>query len=51
MFIGSNSTILGGANIGSNMIIGAGSLMSKDVPSDSVVVWCQLSIFARLKTL
>ena len=38
VFIGSNSTILGGANIGLNVIIGAGSLVNKDIPSNSVVV-------------
>ena len=37
VFIGSNSTILGGASIGSNVIVGAGSLVNKDIPSNSVV--------------
>ncbi len=37
VFIGSNTTILGGANIGSNVIVGAGSLVNKDIPSNSVV--------------
>ena len=34
VFIGSNSTIIGGANIGSNVI--AGSLVNKEIPSNSV---------------
>lgn len=36
VFIGSNTTILGGANIGSNVIIGAGALVNRDIPSNSV---------------
>lgn len=36
VFIGSNSTILGGVNISSNVIIGAGSLVNKDIPPNSV---------------
>lgn len=37
VFIGSNSTILGGVNIGSNVIVDAGSLVNKDVPSNTVM--------------
>ena len=37
VYIGSNSTILGGTSIGSNVIVGAGSLVNKDIPSNSVV--------------
>lgn len=36
--IGSNVVILGNVNIGSNTIIGAGSVVTKDIPSNSVVV-------------
>ena len=36
VFIGSRSVILGGVNIGSNVVIGACSLVNKDVPSDTV---------------
>lgn len=36
VFVGSNSTILYGAHIGNNVIIGAGSLVNKDIP-DGVV--------------
>ncbi|MHA1820016.1 MAG: DapH/DapD/GlmU-related protein [Promethearchaeota archaeon] len=35
--IGANSTILPGVNIGENSLIGAGSVVTKDVPSNSVV--------------
>lgn len=36
VFIGSFTKILYGVNIGSNVIIGAGSLVNKDIPSNSV---------------
>jgi len=36
--IGSNTTILGGIHIGSNSIVGAGSVLTKDVPSGVIVV-------------
>lgn len=35
-FIGYNSTILLGVKIGDNVIIGAGSVVTKDIPSNSV---------------
>ena len=38
VYIASNSTIVGGITIGDNVIIGAGSVVTKDVPSNSVVV-------------
>lgn len=38
VFIGSNTTILPNIRIGSNVIIGAGSVVTKDVPDNSVVV-------------
>ena len=37
VFVGAGSTILYGVLIGSNVIIGAGSLVNKDVPPNSVV--------------
>lgn len=37
VWIGSNSTILGGVTIGDNSIIAAGSLVNKDVPPNMVV--------------
>lgn len=36
--IGSNATILCGITIGENALIGAGSVVTKDVPSNAVVV-------------
>ena len=36
--IGSGTTILSNTNIGENAIVGAGSVVTKDVPSNSIVV-------------
>lgn len=37
VFIGANATILGGVSIGPNAIIGAGAVVNKDVPPNSIV--------------
>lgn len=37
VFIGCNSTILGGVRIGPNALIAAGSVVTKDVPENSLV--------------
>ncbi|GEM_PF-4800942 len=37
MSMGANSTILPGISVGDNVVIGAGSLVTKDIPSDSLV--------------
>lgn len=37
MWIGSNSTILPGVTIGDNAIVGAGAVVTKDVPANTVV--------------
>lgn len=36
--IGANSTILGGLTIGENALVGAGSVVTEDVPPNSIVV-------------
>ena len=38
VFVGTNSTILYDVKIGSNVIIGAGTLVNRDIPDNSVVV-------------
>ncbi len=38
VFIGCNSIILGNVRIGPNVIVGAGSVVTKDIPPNSVVV-------------
>jgi UDP-2-acetamido-3-amino-2,3-dideoxy-glucuronate N-acetyltransferase len=35
--IGSNATVLGGVTIGENAIVGAGSVVTKDVPPNTIV--------------
>ncbi len=37
VFVGANSTILPGVTVGENSIIGAGSVVTKDVPPNTVV--------------
>ena len=37
MSIGSNATILGGITIGDGVLIGAGAVVTKDIPSKAVV--------------
>ena len=38
VYIGNNVIILPGVNIGNKVIIGAGAIVSKDIPDNSVVV-------------
>lgn len=38
VWIGGNATILPGVNIGDNVVIGAGSVVTRDIPSNSVAV-------------
>lgn len=47
--IGSNSTILGGLTIGENSIIGAGSVVTKDVSPNVVVVGNPARVISRVK--
>lgn len=37
VFIGANSTIMGDVKIGNNVIVAAGSIVTKDIPDNSVV--------------
>ncbi|MDO1605861.1 sugar O-acetyltransferase [Lactobacillus sp. YT155] len=37
VWIGGNCTIIGGVTIGKNSIVGAGAVVTKDVPADSIV--------------
>uniref|UniRef100_UPI00404876C0 acyltransferase n=1 Tax=Algoriphagus sp. TaxID=1872435 RepID=UPI00404876C0 len=47
--IGSNSTILCGIVIGENAMIGAGSMVTRDVPDNSVVVGNPARIIKKIK--
>jgi acetyltransferase-like isoleucine patch superfamily enzyme len=40
VFIGNKTVILPGVNIGDNVVIGAGSIVTKDIPSNSVAAGC-----------
>ncbi len=46
--IGSSSTIMGGVTIGENSIIGAGAVVTKDVPSNVVVAGVPAKIIKKL---
>jgi acetyltransferase-like isoleucine patch superfamily enzyme len=45
--IGSSATILCGVTIGANAIVGAGSVVTRDVPADSVVVGVPARVIKR----
>jgi len=47
--IGSNATILCGITIGENALVGAGSVVTKDVPANSVVAGNPAKIIKQLK--
>ena len=48
-FIGCRSTILPGVTIGDNVIIGAGSVVNRDIPSDSVAAGVPCKVICSLK--
>ena len=48
VYIGINCTILPGVNIGDNVIIGAGSIVTKDIPSDSVAAGVPAKVIKSL---
>jgi acetyltransferase-like isoleucine patch superfamily enzyme len=47
--IGTSATILGGLTIGENSLVGAGSVVTKDVPSNVVVAGNPARIIKKLK--
>lgn len=48
--IGANSTILPGITIGANALVGAGSVVTKDVPDNAVVIGNPAKILKILET-
>ncbi len=46
--IGSGATILGGITIGENAIVGAGSVVTKDVPADTTVAGNPARVLGRI---
>lgn len=49
--IGANATILGGITIGENSIIGAGSVATKDIPSNVIAVGNPAKVIGKIKDL
>jgi acetyltransferase-like isoleucine patch superfamily enzyme len=45
--IGSGATLLGGITIGENAMVGAGSVVTKDVPANTIVAGNPARIFKR----
>jgi acetyltransferase-like isoleucine patch superfamily enzyme len=46
--IGSGATLLGGITIGENALVGAGSVVTKDVPANTVVAGNPARVFTRI---
>ncbi|UTH14350.1 acyltransferase [Macrococcus equipercicus] len=50
VMIGANVTVLPGVNIGHRAVIGAGSVVSKDVPAGAFAYGCPLQIRSEVKS-
>lgn len=50
IYIGPGSTIIGGVIIGDNVVIGANSVVTKDIPNDAVVVGVPATILSYTGT-
>ena len=49
VWIGGNVTIIGGISIGNNCVIGAGSIISKDIPDNCIVVGNHCKILRKFE--
>ncbi len=47
--IGSSATILAGVTIGENAVIGAGAVVTKDVPSSTIVAGNPAKVLRKIK--
>lgn len=50
VWIGINSTILPGVTLGKNCVVAAGSVVTKDVPADTIVAGNPAKIVKQMKT-
>ena len=48
VWIGANVTILPGVSVGDNTVIGAGSVVTKDIPPDSIAVGVPAKVIRRI---
>ena len=48
VWIGANATICGGVHIGDHSVIGAGAVVLKDVPADSVVAGVPARVLRKI---
>jgi UDP-2-acetamido-3-amino-2,3-dideoxy-glucuronate N-acetyltransferase len=48
--VGSSATILGGVTIGANAIVGAGSVVTRDVPSNTIVAGNPARVIRQIET-
>ncbi|MGU3238948.1 DapH/DapD/GlmU-related protein [Photobacterium damselae] len=48
VWIGGNASILPGVTIGDRVVIGAGSVVNKDIPSDSIAVGNPCRVIKKL---
>ena len=48
VYIAANSTVIGGIHIGNNVIVGAGSVVTKDLPSDGVYAGNPAKLLRRI---
>lgn len=51
VWIGDKTTVLGGVTIGDNVIIGAGSIITHDIPSNSMAVGAPAKVIRQLQNL
>ena len=51
VYIAANATVIGGIHIGNNVIIGAGSVVVKDIPDNSVVVGNPARVIRKINDL
>lgn len=50
VWVGDKATILSGVTVGDNSIIGANSVVTKDIPSNSIAVGCPAKVIKTIKT-